>query len=618
MATDNGAREKILLPLAHFQTDVEAVNFNRPKLMEDQSDTSQRSLSNQQWHDPVDSPCEVGVRTLCRELGVSPEFGSLLTARGLGDPETARGFLNPDESQLHPPFLLAEMDVAVRRILRAVENYEKILIFGDYDVDGTAGAVILYSYLKRLGARTFYYIPHRINDGYSFSEAALKKVVDWGVDLVITTDHGSTEMEAPQALKRHGIDLIITDHHHLGPAKPRAVAMVNPHQPGCPYPFKGLSAAGVAFKVIGALDEHLESINFWNHHGLRRTPPAYFLDLVALATVADMSPLLGENRVLVKLGLELLNSKMRPGLSGLVRESRIRGPITPNTITFKLAPKINALGKVGDPRVGMRLLLSHSFTESRRLARQMMDTNRERQKIEREVYQHAMTLMEAQPEEPATILVGMGWHPGVIGSIASRIAFQTHRPTVVLTGQGEKELGGSARGGKHHNVLGALQACQSLLNRFGGHRNAAGLALLKENLFAFSRDFQAAAARECLSNGAGGEEGVKIETWIEPKALTPRFLEELNLLSPFGFGNPEPVIGVRGFRVREPSVFNTRHLRFQLPCGNGGHLDAYAWDHSDWEVNCSQRYDIAFMPQMFSGPKGLEAQVRVLDLKYAD
>ena len=604
--------------MAQTQTAAQAANIDRRTVMEERTDTSQRSLSNQQWHDPEHQPCETGVRALSRALGITPEFGCLLAARGLEDPEAAHDFLNPHESQLHPPLLMADMDVAVRRILRGVENYEKILIFGDYDVDGTAGAVILYSYLKRLGARVFYYIPHRITDGYSFTESTLKKVVDWGVDLVITTDHGSTEMEAPEALKRHGIDLIITDHHHLGPAKPRAVALVNPHQPGCPYPFKDLSAAGVAYKVIGALDEHLEGINFWNRHGLRRTPPGYFLDLVALATVADMSPLLGENRVLVKLGLELLNSKMRPGLSGLVRESRIRGPITPNTITFKLAPKINALGRVGDPRVGMRLLLSHSFTESRRLARHVMDTNRQRQKIEREVYQRAMTLMEAMPEEPATILVGLDWHPGVIGSIASRIAFQTHRPTVVLTRQGEQELGGSARGGKHHNVLGALQACQSLLHRFGGHRNAAGLALLRENLPAFSQDFQAASARECFHDGTGGDEGVRIETWIEPKALTPRFLEELNLLSPFGFGNPEPVIGVRGFKVRDPAVFNNRHLRFQLPCGNGGHLDAYAWDCSDWELNSSQRYDIAFMPQMFSGARGLEAQVKVLDLKYAE
>ena len=560
----------------------------------------------------------MGVRVLSRELGITPEFGCLLSARGLEHPEAAYDFLNPDESQLHPPFLMADMDLAVRRILRAVENYEKILVFGDYDVDGTAGAVILYSYLKRLGARTFYYIPHRITDGYGFTEPTLNRVMDWEVDLVITTDHGSTEMEAPETLKRHGIDLIVTDHHHLGPAKPRVTALVNPHQPGCPYPFKDLSAAGVAFKVIGALDEHLESINFWDRHGLRRTPPEYFLDLVALATVADMSPLLGENRVLVKLGLEMLNKKMRPGLSGLVRESRIRGAITPNTITFKLAPKINALGRVGDPRVGMRLLLSHSFTESRRLARHLIDTNRERQKIEREVYQCAMTMLETMPEEPATILVGLDWHPGVIGSIASRIAFQTHRPTVVLTGQGKQELGGSARGGKHHNVLGALQACQGLLNRFGGHRNAAGLALLRENLAAFSQDFQAASALECFNNGTEGGDGLRIETWIEPKALTTRFLEELNLLSPFGFGNPEPVIGVRGFTVRKPAVFNSRHLRFQLPCGNGGHLDAYAWDHSDWELNSSKRYDIAFMPQMFSGAGGPEAQVRVLDLKYAE
>lgn len=578
----------------------------------------ERSLSKRQWREPENSCSEVGVRLLSKELGVSPELGALLAARGLGDPDTANEFLNPNASQLHAPFLMSDMRKAVTRILRAVENFENILIFGDYDVDGTASAVILYSYLKRLGARVFYFIPHRIKEGYGFSEATLAKVLDWQMDLVITTDFGSTEVEAPEALQRHGIDLIITDHHRLGPVKPRAVALVNPQQPGCPYPFKDLSAAGVAYKVICALDEHLDTINFWDRNGLRHTPPQYFLDLVALATVADMSPLVGENRVLVKLGLDLLNSNLRPGLSGLVRESHIRGRITPNTITFKLAPKINALGRVGDPGVGVRLLISHSFTESRRLAKLLIDTNRERQKIEYEVYQRAMTLVEDMPELPALILVGSQWHPGVIGSIASRIAFQTHRPTIVLTDQGELELGGSARGGRHHNVLGALEACQDLLQRFGGHRNAAGLALFREDLSAFTHDFQAAAERECFSNGSGDEEALKIEAWIEPKNLTKGFLEELNLLAPFGYGNPEPVIGVRGFTVREPSIFNHRHLRFRLPCGDGASLEAYAWDHSDWEVRCSQRYDIAFIPQMFFGGKGPQTQVRVLDLKHPE
>ena len=581
----------------------------------DGSGAARPSLNNQEWKNPGQPPETMVVRQLMRDLGVTREFANLLAVRGLDDLDKAYRFLHPEPNQLHSPFLMMDMKLAVRRILQAVEGYETILVFGDYDVDGTSSAGILYSYLKRLGARVFYYIPHRLNDGFGFTEATIRNILDWKADLVITTDLGSTEIEAPEVLHRHGIDLIITDHHQLGPVRPAAVALVNPQQPGCPYPFKDLSAAGVAFKVVCALDEYLEGLNFFNRHGLRRTPPEYYLDLVALATVADMSPLVGENRVLVKMGLETINSNIRPGLSGLVKECRIRGRITPHTITFKLAPKINALGRVGDPRMGVQLLLSHSFTESRRLARHLIQMNQERRNIEREVYTDALEMMESMPDLPAMILVGADWHPGVIGSIASRIAFQTHQPTVVLTGRDNQEFSGSARGSGNHNVLGALEACQELLERFGGHRNAAGLALIKSNLPAFTRNFLSAAERECKENGDCGEEGLHIETWIDSERLSARFLEELNQLSPFGYGNPEPVIGVRGFTVRDPAVFNQRHLRFRLSCSDGDSLEAYAWDHSDWNVRCSQRYDIAFVPQMFFGPKGPRAQLRVLDLK---
>jgi single-stranded-DNA-specific exonuclease len=211
------------------------------------------------------------------------------------------------------------MNEAVNRIVQALENYEKIVIFGDYDVDGTAAASILYSYLKRLGARVNYFIPHRISDGYGFTPATLAKIFAWRADLVVTCDHGSTDLDAPHLLKKQGVDLIVTDHHRLGTVVPAAAAFVNPQQPGCPYPYKDLSAAGVAYKVTCALEERLADQNFWDRHGLCHTSPDYYLDLVALATVADMSPLLGENRILVTLGLELLNSRLKPGLSGLVK-----------------------------------------------------------------------------------------------------------------------------------------------------------------------------------------------------------------------------------------------------------------------------------------------------------
>jgi single-stranded-DNA-specific exonuclease len=583
--------------------------------MDDSKQARRRSLSDRTWEEPAAPPHADALRSLRDALGISEGFARVLAARGLANADEAHAYLHPDANQIHSPFGMLGMREAVQRIIRALENYEKILVFGDYDVDGTAGAGILYGYLKRLGGRAHYFIPNRMSDGYGFTPASIRKIAEWKADLVITTDHGSTDVDAPGLLRKLGIDLIITDHHQLGPTRPDAVALVNPQQPGCPYPYKGLAAAGVAYKVVCALDEQLTEQGYWSVHGLCHTSPDYFLDLVALATVADMAPLLGENRILVKLGLDVLNSRLRPGLSGLVKECRIRGPITPTVIAFKIAPKINALGRVGDPRVGMQLLLSHSFTEGRRLARHLVDVNRERQEIERGVYADACEQMEAMPDHPALILVGHRWHPGVLGSIATRIAFQSRRPTVVLSHQEAPQVIGSARSSENYNVLRILEDCQDLLERFGGHPSAAGLMLHQPNLMAFTRFFQDAAKRDAAM-ACGGKDRIKIETWIEPEWLTREFLEEVAQMSPFGHGNPEPVVGVRGFTVHDPAVFNTRHLRFSLACHDGQPLDAYAWDRSEWDVQALARYDIAFMPQLSAD--GARAQIRVLDLKHAE
>jgi single-stranded-DNA-specific exonuclease len=585
--------------------------------MEDPSDTRRRSLSDRTWQEPPALPGDETLRALQNHLGISGGFTRLLAARGLVDADAAFAYLHPDPARLHDPLLMRGMREAVQRIVRAIENYEKILVFGDYDVDGTAGATIVYGYLKRLGARAHYYIPHRMADGYGFTAITLQKIAEWKADLVITVDHGSTAVEAPAQLRKLGVDLIVTDHHRFGTVVPDAVAVVNPQQPGCAYPFKGLAAAGVAYKLICALDEQLTEQQFWSLHGLCHTAPDYFLDLVALATVADMAPLVEENRLLVTMGLEALNSRLRPGLSGLVKECRIRGSITPQVISFKIAPKINASGRVGDPRVGMQLLLSHSFTEARRLARQLMQVNRERQEIERGVYANACEQIETMPHHAALILVGQGWHPGVIGSIATRIAFESRRPTLVLSHQEAPAVIGSVRSSENYNVLGVLEACQQLLERFGGHPSAAGLALHQANLPAFTRFFQAAAERDAAQACGADTKCVRIETWIEPDALTPQFLQEIALMAPFGYGNPEPVVGMRGFTLRNPAVVNSRHLRFHLAWDGGEPVEAYAWDRSEWEVESAARYDIAFMPQL-SNTGEPRFQIRVLDLMHAE
>jgi single-stranded-DNA-specific exonuclease len=575
-------------------------------------------LSGRVWQDPVQQYREPAVLALCGMLDISVSMARVLAARDLMDEGNARRFLNPCQEQLHAAELMLGMREAVARLGHAIESHEKILVFGDYDVDGTASAAILYSYLKRLGARVAYHIPHRITDGYGFTPSSLREIQAWGAELVVTTDFGSTDLAGPRLLREIGADLVITDHHQLGPTRPDAVALVNPQQPECPYPFKGLSAAGVAFKVVCALDRHLCDKGFWARQGARRTAPGYYLDLVALATVADMSPLLGENRVLVKLGLAAMNAQPRPGLAGLIKECRIRGAVTAAAITFKLAPKINALGRIGDPRMGVQLLLSHSYSEGRRLARFLVELNRQRQEIERAAYLSARTQADAMADRPALVLVGGDWHPGVVGSIASRLAFETGKPTVALTLNRQPDVLGSARGGGGFNILQALEDCAPLLNRFGGHPGAAGLALSPANLTAFTERFLHAVERTRATPYPSATRPLAIEAWIDLDTLTHAFVEELQRLSPFGFCNPEPVLAVRGVLLANPSVFNERHLRFHLNGLDGQQLDAFAWDRSQWAVSQHVRYDMAFMPQVYEGPGGGRPQVKVLDLKCSD
>jgi len=571
-------------------------------------------LTDRIWIDPVVSHGEAVLSDFSRQLEISEAMGRILAARDLLDLDGAKRFLNPSETDLHDPFLMAGMDEAVRRIMQAIDRFEKVLIFGDYDVDGTASAAILYNYLKRLGARVHYFIPDRMADGYGLNTATVNKIKAAQADLIITVDNGSTALDESQYIAQLGIDLIVTDHHRMGEEFPTAVALVNPHRPDCTYPFKDLSATGVAFKVVCALDRRLTERGLWDQRGICHTLPVYYLDLVALATVADMSPLVGENRVLVKLGLDLINSRPRPGLAGLIRECNIRSGISPSTINFKLAPKINALGRIGDPRLGMQILLAHSYTEGRRLARHLAAVNRMRQEIERNVLSSAMRQVEEAHDPSAFVLVGTDWHPGVIGIIATRIAYQFQRPTVVITLANRVQALGSARGYGEVNVLDALASCENLLDRFGGHANAAGLALQPERVGEFRSRFHAFMESSPGAQPAADARGIAIETWIDPGLLDSRFCDEMARLSPFGYGNPEPVFGVRGMNMTHPAVTQTRRLRFQI-AGSRYAEDCLCWDQAEWTRNLSGSFDMALSPQILYGPEGVRSNFRVVDLR---
>ena len=576
--------------------------------------SSQRSLSDQDWAVPSQNYSESTLDRLCSHLDISKGLGRILASRGLLDTEAAEQFLNPAEQHLHAPGSMLDMDKALHRIYQALVNYEKILIFGDYDVDGTAATTILYGYLKRLDARVYYRVPHRINDGYGLNPRVISQFKSAGVDLLITADHGSTAVEGAELLHQQGIDLIITDHHRLGGVRPRCVALVNPQQENCPYPFKELAAAGVAFKLICALDEYLSERNHWDRCGICHTAPAYYLDLVALATVADMTPLLGENRTLVKLGLDMLNTNPRPGLSGLMRECNVRNGVSPSTISFKLAPKINALGRIGDPSVAVRLLLSHSYTEARKIARYMVELNQERRRIEQEVYAMAAEQAGAGQDTAACVIVAGDWHPGVIGSIASRLAAETGKPAVVLTTRPTAQVLGSARSWSSGSILDALMDCEELLERCGGHPNAAGLSLVTENLEAFTRELHRAVESRLSDADQPTRNQLAIDAWITPDLLDERFFGDVSRLSPFGHRNPEPVLAMQEVTVDSVSSFHGKHLKFNLSCSDGQRLEANAWHRPEWKLSPSEVYDVAFVPQIYNGSGGPRSQLKVVDM----
>ncbi|MDH4225277.1 MAG: single-stranded-DNA-specific exonuclease RecJ [Deltaproteobacteria bacterium] len=579
-------------------------------------------LSDKLWTDPVVDYSNEDLHSFCSKLDISTEVGMILASRNRMDAEGAFRFLNPQAGQLHDPWLLRGMDTTVDRLLHAILHYQKIFIFGDNDVDGTASTALLYGYLKAVGGRVHYFIPDRLRDGFSLHPDTAQRLVASKAELVVTVDNGSGAVDGVDLLRRNGIDTLITDHHQVPPMQPAALAMVNPQHPDCRYPFKDLSAAGVAYKIIKALHQHCARMDVFSQRGITPPNPDYNLDLVALATVADMSPLVGENRILVRLGFEMMEFHPRPGLVGLLKECNVRGGISPRLIHTKIAPKINAMGRVGDPSIGVKLLLTHSYGEGRRLSRILCDTNRKRQEIEGLALALSEAQVAEQMENPAFVLVGKDWHPGILGILASRIASQYNKPTVVLTQHHGEISQGSARGVEGFDLLSVLKSCEGLLDRFGGHTNAAGLALPSNRLDAFARRFQAAtkdcrdsAGRQAKDNPS--KDKLAIDTWVNQDHFTRGFVEEISRLSPFGFGNPEPVVALRDVSLEKPMVLNSRHLKFQVSCHNGPEVEAFGWDAAQHNLDLSRRYDLALAPQVSQLGDSTRTTFRLVDVRSA-
>lgn len=489
---------------------------------------------------------------LSEECGLDPVLCLLMTGRGVTDAESALDFLGGEELR-SDPFLFADMDLAVERIQRAMDDGESIMVYGDYDADGITATALLYTYLKLKGARVEYMLPHRDGEGYGLHRETVDRMADKGVQLIVTVDNGIAAVEEIAYAARQGIDVVVTDHHQPPEELPEAVAVVDPHRADCPSEFKEFAGVGVAFQLVCALEGDAE----W---ALEQ-----FADLVALGTLADVMPLREDNRLLVRRGLRQMTAGTRPGLVKLREVSGTAGrPQTASTVTFTLAPRINAAGRMGEPEKALELLLGDGSEETRALAREIHDLNTERQTTEAGILAEIVAQLETDPTRLAQrvlVVCGEGWHHGVLGIIAARLLELYGKPTLVLSSE-EGIARGSGRSLKGFSLYEALSACDEQLLGYGGHELAAGLTVETARVEELDRCINAYAAQTCPQMPVSE---LKLDCRLRPSRLTADLLDCLSVLEPFGTGNPQPVFGLFGMRLEQvDAVGGGKHLRLTL------------------------------------------------------
>jgi single-stranded-DNA-specific exonuclease len=554
----------------------------------------------------ADRPDASLTAALAAELHLPQPLAAILVQRGLTAPEVAKAFLRPDLERLTDPLDWADMRVAVDLVARTVRAGRPILVHGDYDVDGQCAAALLTRVLQSVGGNVHAFVPHRLRDGYDFGPAGLAEAQRVGAGLAITCDCGITAVEAVGVARRAGIEVIVTDHHLPRDELPPASAVLDPRRPDCPSEDKDLCGTGVAFKLAQALVPAL---------GVSPNLPLHFLDYVALATVADVVPLTGENRILVRHGLKMLADSRWTGLRALVETAGLAGrPIKAGHVGFILAPRLNAAGRIGEPADGLRLLLSNDSVEAAAIARELETLNARRQEMDQRILDEAVALAEAtlQLEDRALVLAADGWHPGVIGIVASRLVERYGRPTFLIGWEGETGRG-SGRSIAGFDLHGALCRVGHVLDRYGGHSMAAGLTIRRERYEAFRVAFLGVAGELLGPDDLQPAQRVDLEL---PLGLVSEELEKLmRYLEPCGPGNPAPVFGVRGARALGARRVGTNHLRFTLDDGSGV-LPAigFRWADVVPDAWLAQPLDVAFRLERdeWQGRATLQARVAAM------
>lgn len=542
------------------------------------------------------------------ELHLPEPLCRLLAGRGLADIDGAKVYLRPRLDQLHDPCLMLDLERAAERLDRAVANGEQVLIHGDYDVDGMCSTTLMTRTLRMLGGRVTPFIPRRIEDGYDLGPAGVEAALQVGARVVLTCDCGTSAHEPVRALQDAGVDVIISDHHlPSSGALPAAFAILNPKRPGCTSPDHDLAAVGVAFKLALALVRRRGG----NENAVYR-----MLDLVALATIADIAPLRGENRVLARYGLKMLNETQNVGLRALVRAAGLGGkPITAGRVGFILAPRLNAVGRLGHAIRGVELLLSEDEHEANATARDFEELNARRQEVDRATLVRARELLSTfdLDETYGIVLAEEGWHPGVIGIVASRIVEEFGRPTVLVSLDGPYGKG-SGRSIPAFDLHAGLSQCRDVLARFGGHRSAAGITVARERLAEFAERFNAVAREQLTPDDLVPE--LRTDLDVSLGELTLQLESLLRHIEPCGIGNPSPVLVARQVTVAAPARVVGReqeHLKLRLVDGSGAQIEALGWGMSAraGEVEQGTVLDVAFRLESdeWNGERRLQARL---------
>jgi len=522
---------------------------------------------------------------LSKRAGVGPVIAELLVRAGFGDPAVAAAFLKPELSGLEDPFLVSHLLAAVGRLREAILNRHRITVLGDYDVDGVSSTALLVLVLRRFGLDPKFIVPRRSEDGYGLSRSAIDRALEAGKpDLFIALDCGTNSHEEVAFLMGQGIDVLVVDHHRSKEPALQKGLLINPHVAGpagecCQKAWQQLCTVGLVFKLLHGLLKHLRSEN---HPVAARIKLKDHLDLVALGTIADLVPLLGENRILARNGLRVLQATTRPGLRALMDVSGITMTqvIQPVDISFRLGPRINASGRLADAALSVDLLLTEDRELSRETAQQLDAFNRERQDIERKITEEAERMIEENYiADAGIVLFSEAWHPGVVGIVAGRVTRSYNRPCIVLGNEGDTAKG-SGRSVDGINLVEILGTCPEGLDSWGGHPMAVGVSLPKTELEGFRGRFTAAVKSHV--GGAIAEAKLAIAAWLTLEQVHEGLMDELEGLHPYGQSNPEPVFGLRGVALRRrPEVFKIRHFRFWVDDARGRSMGGVAWKMAD-------------------------------------